>query len=106
MKKGQSALEYTVVIVIAVAALLAMQVYIKRAFQGKLRQAADEVGGQYAPKATTSDITIKMESTIKTNTETKKVGGEYVTTTTTNVESQTDTRKGYETVGALESSLY
>jgi len=51
--KAQSILEYATVIACAVAALLTMQVYIKRALQGKYKQNADSLGAQYAPRRTT-----------------------------------------------------
>jgi hypothetical protein len=105
MRKAQSTLEYTVVIVAVVAALLAMQIYLKRSMQGRLRQVADEAGQQYSPKATTSDITIQQESTVVTITNTTKDSGYYKTISTSNI-NQTDTRQGTETVGSLESSLY
>ena len=53
--KAQSILEYATVIACAVAALLTMQVYIKRAYQGKLKQTADSLGASYAPRRTTGN---------------------------------------------------
>ena len=50
-KAGQSTLEYAVVIAVVVAALLAMQIYMKRGAQGKLRQATDDIGEQFSPTA-------------------------------------------------------
>ena len=53
--KAQTILEYATVIACAVAALLTMQVYIKRAYQWKLKENADSFGPQYAPRRTTGD---------------------------------------------------
>ena len=47
-KRGQSTLEYAVLIVIIIGALLAIQVYIKRGVQGRLKSAADDIGDQYS----------------------------------------------------------
>jgi Flp pilus assembly pilin Flp len=44
-KKTQSALEYAVLVVIIVGALIAFSVYLKRASQGRMRDAADAYGG-------------------------------------------------------------
>jgi len=44
---AQTSLEYAVVIAVIVAALLAMQAYIKRGFMGRLKGVADELGQQY-----------------------------------------------------------
>lgn len=46
--KGQSTLEYAVLIIIVIGALLSIQVYIKRGIQGRLRSAADDIGEQYS----------------------------------------------------------
>jgi len=56
-RKAQSTLEYAMVIACVVGALIAMQIYIKRGIQGKLRDAADEIGEQYSAKTTTSSLT-------------------------------------------------
>ena len=55
--QGQSTLEYAVVIAVVVSALLAMQIYMKRGAQGKLRQATDQIGDQFRPQNTTSTYT-------------------------------------------------
>jgi hypothetical protein len=47
--KGQSTLEYAVLIIIVIGALLSIQVYIKRGIQGRMRSATDDIGDQYAP---------------------------------------------------------
>ena len=46
-KKAQSTLEYAVLIIIVIGALIAIQSYVKRGIQGRLRQAADDIGDQY-----------------------------------------------------------
>lgn len=48
-KKAQSSLEYAILIIIVLGALLSIQVYIKRGLQGRLRQATDDIGEQYKP---------------------------------------------------------
>jgi cytoskeletal protein RodZ len=47
-KKGQSTLEYAVLIIIVIGALLSIQVYIKRGIQGRLKSASDDIGDQYS----------------------------------------------------------
>ncbi len=54
LKKGQSILEQVVLLCVVVSALLIMQVYFKRAHQGRIKQDADSIGQQYSPKHTTS----------------------------------------------------
>ncbi len=67
--KAQTVLEYATVISCAVAALITMQVYIKRAYQGKLKQTADQFGAQYAPRRTTGSYVTNF--TTDTVTQTK-----------------------------------
>ena len=47
--RGQSTLEYAVLIIIVIGALLSIQVYIKRGVQGRLKSATDDIGDQYLP---------------------------------------------------------
>lgn len=99
MRKAQSMLEYAIVIFAIIAALLAMQVYIKRGLQGRLRQGADELSPQqYEPKNTVSDITVMQNSDITTQTNTIEEQGKYKTTTTTNINSQEEHRSGTEQI--------
>ena len=53
--RGQSTLEYVILLGFVVAALIAMGIYMKRGFQGKLRESTDQVGEQYDPMHTTSN---------------------------------------------------
>ena len=47
-KRGQSTLEYAVLIVVIIGALLSLQVYLKRGIQGHLKQNSDDIGDQYS----------------------------------------------------------
>lgn len=59
-RRAQSTLEYAVLISVMVAALVAMQAYLKRGMQGRLRGYAEQLtqGAAYSPKATNSTQTI------------------------------------------------
>ncbi len=48
-RKGQSTLEYAVLIIIIIAALFSIQLYIKRGIQGRLKSATDDIGDQFSP---------------------------------------------------------
>jgi len=98
---GQSSLEYAIVIVAIIAALLGMQAYTKRGLQGRLRATADELSAQqYEPRNTVSDITTTQNSDITTNTQTEIIdnGKKYNTTTTTNINYQEESRYGSENI--------
>ena len=63
--KGQSTLEYAVLIIIVIGALLSIQVYIKRGVQGRLKSAADDIGEQYSP----GNTNYTMVTRVKSNTQ-------------------------------------
>ena len=64
--KGQSTLEYAVLIIIIIGALLSIQVYIKRGVQGRLKSASDDIGDQFSPGNT--NLT-RVTNTISNTTE-------------------------------------
>lgn len=68
-KRGQSLLEYSILFAVILSAILIMQFYIKRSYQGRLKAEADSVGQQYAPGHTTSKITTTNNSTSVTVTK-------------------------------------
>lgn len=75
--KAQSTLEYAVLIFVIVAGLLAMQIYMKRASEGKLRESSDRVGDQFELNKTA----IYSNSTHSAkNVQVTKFGGESQTT--------------------------
>ena len=87
-KKGQSTLEYAVLIIIIIGALLSIQVYIKRGIQGRLKGAADDIGDQFS--VGNSNV-LKVMTTLSRTNETFRTGvsgsrllNEEVTTTRTN----------------------
>ena len=47
MRKAQTMLEYAILLAIIVAALIVMQVYLKRGIQGRWKQSIDDMGEQY-----------------------------------------------------------
>lgn len=63
-KKAQSTLEYAILIIIIIGALLAVQTYIKRGIQGKMKQSSDDIGDQYSPDNTR----VVKRTTVSSNT--------------------------------------
>ena len=83
-KRGQSTLEYGIIIAVVVAALVAMEVYFKRGLQGKIRSASDDIGEQFSPGYTNANNT-----TVTTVTSTETIdGGENPTTTVARQQNQ------------------
>ncbi|MDD5246486.1 MAG: hypothetical protein PHS09_03730 [Candidatus Omnitrophica bacterium] len=56
-RKAQSTLEYAILVAVVVAALITMRTYMKRGVQGKLQDASNEIGSQYASGTTTDQTT-------------------------------------------------
>jgi cytoskeletal protein RodZ len=48
-RRGQSTLEYAILIVIVIGALIAIQFYIKRGVQGRFKSSTDDIGDQFSP---------------------------------------------------------
>ena len=70
--KGQSTLEYAMIIAVVVGALLALQIYMKRGLQGRMREAADDIGKQFEAEQTKIVSTQKKTGkTIETTTKGK-----------------------------------
>ena len=87
-KRGQSTLEYAVLIVVIIGALLTLQVYIKRGVQGRFRSAADDIGDQYSD-GNTNELkkTVRNSETNETfdaGVSTSKIIGNETTNTTDN----------------------
>lgn len=107
-KKAQTTLEYAIVIAIIVVGLLGMQIYVRRGFAGRLREAADSVGPQYWPGLTDSDI--KTTQMMRINSEVKREAVNildsgtgntttyYVTRQIDNIINDTETKVGNEIV--------
>lgn len=119
--KAQSTLEYAMVVVCIAGALIAMQFYVKRSIQGRLRSAADEVGEQYSAKKTTSEInqtfisntTISGEPLIVPGLsdqtpgfEGKTESREFIVNQRTERQSSSQNAGNYEQTGEFEKNLY
>jgi len=52
-RRGQAIIEYAIVFSVIIAALLIMQMFIKRGYQGGLKDAADKMGEQFSAGGTT-----------------------------------------------------
>ena len=64
-KRGQSTLEYAIIFVAILVAFLFIQTYVRRAVQGRLRSASDDVGDQYSVIGT-------MNYNVTRNTDTRE----------------------------------
>lgn len=63
--KGQSMLESALLIVVVVAGLLAMQKFVSRGYEGRLKGSGDNIGDQFSPGAVTYDWHTDRQSNSK-----------------------------------------
>ena len=99
-QKGQSILEYAILVVVVVGALLAMQWYMKGGYQGRLRSASDDIGEQYSPTRIQTDSRTGSRSTSHEETR----GGSFAAGTmpiTTSAFHQEQDVRGGETLEGL-----
>lgn len=66
-KKGQGILEYAMILSVVVAVIVAIQIYVKRALEGKFKQSADQIGEQFT---TARNYTIQTISQSARNEQT------------------------------------
>jgi len=112
-KRALVTIEYAMLVICLVAALLSMQHYIKRAAQGRLREAADSIGEQYDANNIDSRVTTTQTGTTVTTTwqredpslkaESGKVFG--IETSTISV-GETNRRFGFEQLDKFPKDLY
>lgn len=74
-KKGQSLVEYALILGAIIVGILFMQLYVRRGVEGMLKSRADSIGEQYSSSAM-MNITINRDSNI---TETRSAGGAVTT---------------------------
>lgn len=48
-KKGQSTLEYALIVAVIVVALIAIMVYMRRSMMGRLKESSNSIGRQFDP---------------------------------------------------------
>ena len=65
-KSGQNVLEYSILLIIIIAAFLTMQNYVKRGFQGRWKTTVDDLGEQYDPRTANSQVTHTISSVSNT----------------------------------------
>lgn len=100
-KKGQSLLEYVVILIIVMGAFLAISNYIKRGLQGRWKAATDDLGDQYDPTVANTLIEYKLETTATTTIRSvpdTTLNGQI--TRRDDVSTTVETKNGYISVGS------
>jgi len=100
-KKGQNILEYVILLCVILSALLIMQVYVKRRYQGRIKQDVDELGQQYSPGHTTSQVKTKTTAHSETCTGGKCWGKDIDPGMTVTISNTNTTLERKEAVGSF-----
>lgn len=58
--KGQTALEFTILLIIVMGVFIAMQFYVKRGLQGRWKSSLDDFGEQYDPRLTNANVVTRV----------------------------------------------
>ena len=105
-RKGQTILEYTVIVVIILGVMIAMKDYIKRGIQGRWKTAADNLGDQYDPQYVNSKITYatqaNSQSIVTVQSGSDQSGSTVLQGQWTNrldISNSLDTKTGYTQIG-------
>lgn len=97
--KGQSAIEYSTILIVVIGALVASQNYFKRGMQGRWKESVDQLGDQYDPRVANTSI----RHVIQTNTVTSLVSVSTpsgLQTMRNDVSRSLETKTGSMAVGA------
>jgi len=96
--KAQSTLEYAILLVVIILALIGIQAYLKRGISGRMKESSDQIGEQFSPGYTTSNYT--------TTTHAVMVENQTAWDSTTQYQNQWQQRTGSENVGNFEVETY
>ncbi|MDE2221702.1 MAG: hypothetical protein KGK03_01385 [Candidatus Omnitrophica bacterium] len=102
IRRGQTILEYTVIMIIIIGVLVAMKDYIKRGIQGRWKASADNLGSQYDPQWVSSNIQFAAQTnstSIVQVTQASLAGVEGQLTARTDATNSLETKTGTSQVG-------
>lgn len=99
-RRGQVSLEWAVLLVVVMGALLAMQAYFKRGIQGRWRSSVDGVGEQYDPMTTEANIMQRVSGLTTTTLSVQNLGNNLKQTIRVDESVMTETKQGTTRVDA------
>jgi len=103
-RKGQGTLEFTVLIIILIGALLAISPYFKRGIQGRWKASIDEMAAQYDPRVANTDIISRLVSNTDTMVYTVDAlnaeGRQGYYTVREDQVNSVETKQGHSTIGS------
>jgi Flp pilus assembly pilin Flp len=106
-RRGQTILEYTVILIIILGVMVAMKDYVKRGIQGRWKSATDDLGDQYDPQYVNANIMyatqINSQSLVTVENGTDNSSGTTVNGQWTNrvdYSNAMETKDGFSQVGS------
>jgi uncharacterized protein (UPF0333 family) len=108
MRKAQTILEYSVLIACLVASLVAIQIYLKRSFEGRIRANADSFAQQYSAGHTwsTDPFTVTRNASSTTVVDVQDLDDKTIVNSTTTIGSNgpdTESTSGSLTLDSLSN---
>ena len=105
-RKGQTILEYTIIVIIILGVMIAMKDYVKRGIQGRWKTSSDDFADQYDPQyvnaLTNYSTQSNSQSIVTVVNATYFDGTEQQTGQRTNridMSNTLDTKTGYSQIG-------
>ena len=95
--KGQSTLEYAILVIIVIGALLTIQAYVRRGIMGRAKKSSDDIGDQYDPGNTNY---LMMKNTYS-NTKQTATGGRSTTELLSDEETNTYVSQNIDNLNAF-----
>ena len=99
MKKGQTTIEYAMLLIVVIGAFLTIQNYLKRGVQGRWRDAVDSLGDQYDPQTANTSIQHTLSSSTNTSIVALNTEGGFWSKRTDET-FLTERKIGFTTIGA------
>lgn len=103
-KRGQSTLEYALVIAVVITALLAINLYMRKGVQGRLKTSTDEIGKQFDPTTNFTTTWQTQASGTTTTSEARDTATGGVTSTISS--GETITKSEHEDWGSTPTQHY
>lgn len=97
-RKGQSTIEYAILLIIILGAFLAVGNYFKRGVQGRWKASVDDLGDQYDPRVANTNLRHIMFTNTSSRTDTQFVANVGYWTIRTDLTNALELKQGYEGV--------
>ncbi|MBF0511590.1 MAG: hypothetical protein HQL13_04585 [Candidatus Omnitrophica bacterium] len=101
-RRGQTIVEYTIIVIIIIAVSITMKNYFKRGLQGRWKASVDDLGEQYDPGHVTSNIQYSTQVNATSSvTAVSATTDEHtgLVTSRSDLSNSVETKTGYTHIG-------